>query len=97
MLSTSAVGLTHLVHRSMCFLQVMFTFFLVPDCQGRSLEEVDHMYNIGVPARKFATYHDAHISALLTDLEARKKSAGEVADVRHEKDHISEDQVERAV
>jgi len=60
------------VYGSMCALQLVFVYLLVPECKGRSLEEVEHMYHIGVPARRFATYHDSTVAAILTDVENNK-------------------------
>lgn len=34
----------------------VFTYFCVPDCQGKSLEEVDRLFHEGVPVRKFKDY-----------------------------------------
>lgn len=34
----------------------VFVYFCVPDCQGKSLEEVDRLFHEGVPVRKFRDY-----------------------------------------
>ncbi|CZT46600.1 related to RGT2-Sensor of high external glucose concentrations [Rhynchosporium secalis] len=35
---------------------VIFTFFCVPECKGRTLEQVDRMFNEGVPLRQFGDH-----------------------------------------
>lgn len=37
----------------------VFTYLCVPDCQGKSLEEVDRLFHEGVPVRKFRDYQTA--------------------------------------
>jgi hypothetical protein len=39
----------------MAFCTLIFTFF-VPECKGKSLEEVDLMFHERVPLRKFQSY-----------------------------------------
>lgn len=56
---------------SLAVLAFMFTYFCVPECKGRSLEEIDRMFHEGVPIRKFRTY--PHIS---TELDAAKLEDG---------------------
>lgn len=31
----------------------VFVYFCVPECRGKTLEEVDYLFNNGVPLRKF--------------------------------------------
>lgn len=44
------------IYGSMAFCALGFTFFFVPECKGKSLEEVDLMFKEHVPLRKFKTY-----------------------------------------
>jgi len=37
-------------------LSFFFVYFCVPECKGRSLEEIDRMFNEGVAVRQFRTY-----------------------------------------
>ncbi|OLN86397.1 High-affinity glucose transporter RGT2 [Colletotrichum chlorophyti] len=37
----------------------LFVFFCVPECKGRSLEEIDRMFHDGVPVRRFADHPKA--------------------------------------
>lgn len=35
---------------------ILFIFFFVPEVRGRTLEEIEEMFNKGVPAWKFQSY-----------------------------------------
>ncbi|CAI7660906.1 unnamed protein product [Penicillium pancosmium] len=48
----------------------IFTYLCVPDCQGKSLEEVDRLFHECVPVRKFRDYQ---LAALDEAEEAEKK------------------------
>ena len=37
-------------------LAVVFTYFCVPECKGKSLEQIDRMFNEGISLRKFGGY-----------------------------------------
>lgn len=41
-----------------CFLGVVFTWFCVPECTGKTLETIDRMFHEGVPLRKFGSYKE---------------------------------------
>ena len=55
----------------MSFLAVIFGYFFVPELKNRSLEEVERMFEAGVPLRKFGQYQSdaGDIGAMLTKLE----------------------------
>lgn len=38
-------------------LAAIWAFFRLPECRGRTYEELDIMFHQKVPARKFASYH----------------------------------------
>ncbi|KAI9732081.1 MAG: hypothetical protein M1834_004177 [Cirrosporium novae-zelandiae] len=38
---------------SLAFLSLIFTYFCVPDCKGKPLEQIDSLFHQGVPVRKF--------------------------------------------
>ena len=38
---------------STSILAIIFTYYCVPECKGKSLEEVDRLFLDGVPLRKF--------------------------------------------
>lgn len=44
------------IYGSMAFCALIFTWFLVPECKGKSLEEIDLMFMENVPIRQFRTY-----------------------------------------
>jgi MFS transporter, SP family, sugar:H+ symporter len=56
---------------SITVLSMIFTFFCVPECKGRSLEEIDRMFIESVPIRKFRTYQ--HIAI---EIDAGKGDSG---------------------
>jgi hypothetical protein len=41
---------------SVTLLSFFFVYFCVPECKGRTLEEIDRMFNEDVPLRRFRTY-----------------------------------------
>jgi MFS transporter, SP family, sugar:H+ symporter len=41
---------------SITLLSCVFIYFCVPECKGRTLEEIDTMFNEKVPVRQFGTY-----------------------------------------
>ncbi|KAI1342309.1 putative transporter [Xylariaceae sp. FL0016] len=57
------------VYGSFSVIAVVFVFFFVPELKGRSLEELDEMFQAGVPARKFRDYRTEGIGARITALQ----------------------------
>ncbi|CAH0027901.1 unnamed protein product [Clonostachys rhizophaga] len=47
---------TGFVFGSVAFLGVLFIYFCVPECKGKTLEQVDRMFQGGVPLRKFGGF-----------------------------------------
>lgn len=43
------------------FLAIIFTFFCIPECKGKSLEEIDVLFHQGVPLRKFGSFRSEDI------------------------------------
>lgn len=41
---------------SIAVCALVFTFFCVPECNGKSLEEIEFMFTEGVPLKKFGSY-----------------------------------------
>lgn len=41
-----------------CFFGLLFTYFCVPECKGKSLETIERLFHEGVPSRKFGSYHE---------------------------------------
>jgi hypothetical protein len=51
----------------------VFVYFCVPDCQGKSLEEVDRLFHEGVPVRKFRDYDLPPLDIFPTDKKELEK------------------------
>ncbi|KAK0108694.1 hypothetical protein ONS95_003485 [Cadophora gregata] len=66
---------------SLSFCAVVFTWFCVPECKGKTLEQVDYMFQTGVPLRKFGSYRFA---ATEGDASSSKGVLWDVCEVRHE-------------
>uniref|UniRef100_A0A8H7K9P3 Major facilitator superfamily (MFS) profile domain-containing protein n=1 Tax=Bionectria ochroleuca TaxID=29856 RepID=A0A8H7K9P3_BIOOC len=47
---------TGFVFGSVAFLGVLFIYFCIPECKGKTLEQVDRMFQEGVPLRKFGDF-----------------------------------------
>lgn len=47
---------TGFVFGSVAFLGVLFICFCVPECKGKTLEQVDLMFQEGVPLRNFGGF-----------------------------------------
>jgi hypothetical protein len=63
------------IYGSLSIASIAFVYFCVPECHGRSFEEIDQLFRKNIPLRKFCKHerslHDdeAHI----TDFSASKK------------------------
>lgn len=44
-------------------LTVVFTYLCVPECKGKSLEQIDGLFNDGVALRKFGDYKPQDVSS----------------------------------
>lgn len=67
---------TGFVFGSVSCLAIVFVFFCVPECKGKTLEQVDRMFRDGVPLRKFGSFEpDDFVAA------SRKMEDPEVAQV----------------
>ena len=45
------------------FLAFWFVFFFIPDCKGKSLEEIDWLFHNNIPIREFGSYNVPDIYA----------------------------------
>ncbi|KAJ5117138.1 uncharacterized protein N7443_003048 [Penicillium atrosanguineum] len=59
-----------------CLISATFIFFFLPEVKGRTLEEIDEMFEQRLPARKFASYKCVGPAAL----EARRKESRSLSD-----------------
>ncbi|TDZ30280.1 MFS transporter fmqE [Colletotrichum spinosum] len=62
-------------------LAFAFTWSCVPECKGKSLEQIDRMFNDGVPLRKFGNYKPEDMFQASTD---DTEKAGVIVTARHE-------------
>lgn len=56
-------------------LAIVFTWFCVPGCRGKSLEQVDRLFNEGVSLRKFGNYKPEELTAGPEDAGCRRLKA----------------------
>ncbi|KAH8683681.1 general substrate transporter [Ilyonectria robusta] len=57
-----------------CIIAAAWVYFFLPEVKGRTLEEIDQMFNAKLPARKFRTYQCVR----QTDVTNKEKSSVEV-------------------
>lgn len=61
---------------STALLFAIWALFRLPETKGRSFEELDMLFNNGVPARKFKSYEvDAYNQQLVQETVARRQSS----------------------
>lgn len=60
------------VYGGCSFLALIWTFFFLPELKGRSLEELDEMFEARVPTRKFGKYVCTGVGADITRLQDGK-------------------------
>lgn len=61
-------------------IALVFTYFCVPECKGKSLEQIDRMFNEQITLRKFGDYAPEDVKAD----EVTGEKAVVVVDARHE-------------
>lgn len=55
--SLEGIGsMTGFIFGATSILACLFVFFCIPECKGKSLEQIDRMFQEGVPIGKFASY-----------------------------------------
>lgn len=62
---------TGFVFAGLCLFATVVTFFEVPEMKGRTPGEIDRMFELGLSARQFRTWHNP--SANLNDGEGEKQ------------------------
>ncbi|KAF2092639.1 MFS transporter [Rhizodiscina lignyota] len=60
-----------------CFVTAIWLWFFFPEVKGRTLEEIDELFEARIPARKFRTYETARRGVVQAKLELDEKSTVE--------------------
>lgn len=68
------------VFGSFSFCAVIFTYFCVPECKGKTLEQLDLLFHQGVPLRKFGSHS---FGATEGDAEDTKGEILMETDIKH--------------
>ncbi|KAL2256770.1 hypothetical protein VTK26DRAFT_1150 [Humicola hyalothermophila] len=55
-------GKTGFVYAGLCLLGVVITYFAVPEMKGRTPAEIDRMFELGLPARKFKEWKNPSVT-----------------------------------
>ncbi|KAG7150909.1 MFS transporter fmqE like protein [Verticillium longisporum] len=63
---------------SIAFCSLVFTYFCVPECKGKTLEQVDYLFKTGVGLRHFV---DADVSGLLESNQGLQRKEEHQSDV----------------
>ncbi|KAL1991062.1 hypothetical protein VTN49DRAFT_5566 [Thermomyces lanuginosus] len=72
-----------------CIVAATWVFFFLPEVKNRTLEEIDEMFEMRLPARKFRTYVCVGREALAA---LEKKNAGDDDNTKTEKDNGSKNE-----
>lgn len=62
-------GKVGFIYGSFSFIAIFFVYFFVPEMKGRSLEELDELFQAGVPARHFGKYKASGLGAQITEVQ----------------------------
>ena len=54
----------------------MFTYFCVPECKGKTLEQVDYMFREKVPLRQFGKYQVPELRSEDSDVKEKWEFEG---------------------
>lgn len=55
-------GKVGFVYVGACLVGALVSWFIVPEMKGRSIGEIDRMFELNLPARKFRSYKVAEVS-----------------------------------
>ncbi|KAF4441019.1 sugar transporter [Fusarium acutatum] len=59
-------------------LAIVFVVFCVPECKGKSLEQVDRMFNEGIALRKFGNYKPEDLTGDVEEMGGKEKGNSSV-------------------
>ncbi|QKX59069.1 uncharacterized protein TRUGW13939_06199, partial [Talaromyces rugulosus] len=77
-----------------CLIGAVWVFFFLPEVKNRTLEEIDEMFEMGIPARKFSAYKCVGRAALAA-IEQKNTGGGDGDDaVNAEKKGTTAEEVE---
>ncbi|OTA81397.1 hypothetical protein M434DRAFT_37544 [Hypoxylon sp. CO27-5] len=62
-------GKVGFIYGSICFIFVVVTFFFIPEMKGRSLEEVDQLFAMGISLRKFKGTKTVPVEELAVEID----------------------------
>ncbi|KAF2258410.1 general substrate transporter [Lojkania enalia] len=62
------------------FLCIVFFYLFMPEMKGRSLEELDEIFEAGTPARKFKQYECRIFEEAMHDIDAKNMKSGKERD-----------------
>ncbi|KAF5547606.1 sugar transporter [Fusarium phyllophilum] len=59
-------------------LAIVFVVFCVPECKGKSLEQIDRMFNEGIALRKFGNYKPEDLTGDVEEMGGKEKGNASV-------------------
>jgi len=71
---------TYIIFGVFCFCALIHSFFLFPETTGRTLEEIDELFNNGVPAWRSSTIK-SHFQDRVLAIEEKQEAFGPVTEV----------------
>ncbi|KAI9740153.1 MAG: hypothetical protein M1834_004731 [Cirrosporium novae-zelandiae] len=72
-----------IVYASVSIIAIAFVFFCVPEMKGRSLEELDEMFQSGVSAWRAKSYVCTGIGAQVTEVQNKNSEAHKILEAVH--------------
>ncbi|KAL3460121.1 general substrate transporter [Aspergillus heterothallicus] len=77
------------VYGAFSLLSIGFVYFCLPECSGRSFEELDEMFQAGVPAWRFKGYTTTGVGAIITQVNGGGEVKGLARDTVSEEGRAS--------
>lgn len=67
------------IYGSFAVLAVLFTYFCIPELQGRTLEEIEQLFAMNIPIRQFKKTKTLSGARVVEDIEAGVKDDKSIA------------------